>query len=575
MLHFQKKIIFVFLSVIAAMLGFIILYGYYMYFYESRGEKEYINQKIQLFLEYEKVASATSRIVLSNRISSLVEIKNEIKNIKTSYPCNDIKAIILDDMEMIINHYNLFLADIYSDNIGLQYENELYAAKALLQLTKISQYNTCKDYIQAVEEQERKNQIQQKKYLDTTHKIIHSYIDKLQNLNKYQKIDFEISQNDKNNLNKTNLGKKFINDMDNLKSNCLSYMKYKTKNNSSESTNICDKESQQKLDKIIQHSFSFMTDKKRTAKPFVEKIVKLKEQIEIKLVHIIPDYSGYTAEYIITNNSPYTIASMSLENGEYHNFRYVSRFSFYRQNADREEFSGLPPNASIKIRDKISYDIERDFAGDKLREYRKLKADKNVIIKNKKDYYNKIFVVYKNVKPTSIQLIKDESHNSKASISKEIKYIDCTTDAYLLSLDEKSLRERPSDGELTCWLVTHKNKTIKLDTYPCDLSNTECIDAANSDYLENKDIFGIDFLLKELSNDADYKKLKDEIIKQYSSLFNINHKDLTDVNFALDSQKMNIFVNNETIDIETKYNQACYEFRIKELVKDFIINYKN
>lgn len=554
-----------------------ILYGYYTYFYEPRGEKEYINQKIKLFLEYERIASVTSRIVLSNRISSLAEIKNEIENMEVSHPCNNIKAIILNNMETVINHYNLFLANAYSNNIGLQYENEVNATKSLLQMTKITQYNTCKAYIQAIETQEKESKKQQKKDRNTVQKIIRSHIDKLKKLNKYKKNDFEITKNDEEHLNKTDLGKNFIKDMKRLRNDYLAYMVYEAENNYLENTNICNQERLNELNEIIQHSLSFMTDKKRAAKPFIEKINKLKEQIDIKLVQVIPDYSGYTAEYIITNNSPYTIASMFLRNEEYQNFRYVSQFSFYRQNSDREEFSGLLPATSIKIKDEISYEREEDLAGDELREYRKLKEDKNVIIKSKKDYNNKIFVIYKNIKPTSVQLIKDEGEISKAPISKEIKYIDCIKDSYsyLSSSDEQYLRKRPSDGQLTCWLVAHKNRTINLEAYPCDLSNTECTDATNYDYLANKEIFGIDFLLKELLNDDDYRKLKDEIIKQYSRIFNIDQKDIKDVNFTLDAQKINIYVNNEEIDIETKYNQVCYKYKIEELVKDFIAAYKD
>ena len=99
-----KNISHLIIFILLLLCGF---FTYCKYFYERPEEKEFIDKKIKLFLDYEKIASATSKIVLPNRVSDLVKIKNDIDNMTVSYVCQKVKANTLANMDTVINTYNL------------------------------------------------------------------------------------------------------------------------------------------------------------------------------------------------------------------------------------------------------------------------------------------------------------------------------------------------------------------------------------------------------------------------------------------------------------------------------------
>lgn len=583
MLKLKKIILLSLIALLTIIICGSICYSYYKYFYEPAGEKEFINKKIKLFSEYEKIASVTSRIVLSNRISSLVEIKTEIANMEVSNVCDNIKDIVLGDMETVIEHYSLFLANVYDDNPLQKDINVLKTELSLSRMNEISNYRSCKTYNKDMKQKREEQKLKELNNRKKVKKIISSYLEILENEEEYTEEIFNISPSDKDILtNDKNLGMDFLDDLRKLSKDYQAAMAYKTDEIATEiDGNICSSEKQKKINNLIEQTFNFMTDGKLIAKPFSDKIEELKSQVEVKFSRVISNYNDFEVEYIITNNSPYTIASLSFQNKKYELFNYNAEFFFYRQNSDKEEFVGLPPHASIKVRDELYYFDEKDFAGDKLREYRTLKKDKNIVIENKKNYLdrNKTFIIYKDVQPATISLVKDGSTNSQAPLSKKIEYVEngeCLRDyyAYYRTLSEEYFKERPSDGGLTCWFVINKSEKIDLSLYPCDITNDKCASIASNDYSKYKDFFGNEFMLKYLLVNEDYLKLKEKIKKQYAEIFNLDFLALDeDIDVKLGS-RIKIYVGNKDIDIETLYNQKCYKQKIYDLVNDFVLKYK-
>lgn len=552
-----KNISHLIIFILLLLCGF---FTYCKYFYERPEEKEFIDKKIKLFLDYEKIASATSKIVLPNRVSDLVKIKNDIDNMTVSYVCQKVKANTLANMDTVINTYNLFLAG--ADNIDMFSEKT-----SIIQLESIMSLDTCRKYNDILKKQQKEKQEKNKQ----AEKIIKTYINNLKNKDAFENNDFEIQETDlqliKNNIP---FATEFLNDIYELKN---IYQQHTANNNVVfGNEEICTEKNKRILSNLVAEANTLLTQSTIVAIPFSKIIKDIQNKIDVKFSRLIDNYDGYEAEYIITNNSPYTIAALGIKNNQCKKFIYYEDFGFYRQNADKEEFSGLPPHSSVKVISKVKGVSEAELAGDKLREYREIKKGTNTLVKKKKDKYFDTFVIFKNVIPYKVDFTNDISETSSAPISKKINYTKCE-DVYY-SLGEEYFKERSANGDLTCLNVMNKNRTIYFENYNCGTLDTMCNNSIFTDYSKNQDIFGSDFVKKELENNKAFTTLKENIKQYYSKFFNVLQKDLSDnIDFTI-SDEFKVYLGDEKVDIMNKYNQICYKQVIRKTVDEFIFKYK-
>ena len=551
---------------------------YYTNSYESPKEKDNINKLVNEFLEIEKIAARTPRIVLPNIVKNLVQLMINIENTKTSKSCDILKESILKDTDLIITNYTNFMAEK---------ENELEANwhyYAIERLNEISKFESCKDYTNHKNriEKESNKLINEHDKLINEHKkkvkkTIFQYINKLKNKTEYSIEDIQLTKEEKELL--FVIGYDFLKDVEQLEKEFKTAQNYALKNDSTylNTEQICINENRIKINQLISEGHKFLSKENLIAKPFKELINNTINQIEVKFSKIIKEpYTEPKVEYVITNNSPYTINTLYLKNDKYNHFDFLTNFSFYRQNSDREEFSGLPPHSSIKVIVKNLFDVhESVYAGDKLRQYRELKKDPNFLItKTNFEYYgNDSFIVYKTLTPSKIHFSIDNSKLSVAPISKKIEY-STKCDYYYSLSSEEELKKYPSDGSLTCWNLKNKNKSIDLKNYQCNLEEETCSKEIADDYFKNKEIFGEQFENDYLNNNSEYISLKEKIKKEYSQIFNTTTNISTDnISIQTNNGVTNILIHEE--DIDMKYQQTCYKKTIADLINNFLSKYKD
>lgn len=120
----------------------------------------------------------------------------------------------------------------------------------------------------------------------------------------------------------------------------------------------------------------------------------------------------------------------------------------------------------------------------------------------------------------------------------------------------------------------NKNRTIYFENYNCGTLDTMCNNSIFTDYSKNQDIFGSDFVKKELENNKAFTTLKENIKQYYSKFFNVLQKDLSDnIDFTI-SDEFKVYLGDEKVDIMNKYNQICYKQVIRKTVDEFIFKYK-
>ena len=235
---------------------------------------------------------------------------------EVSNVCDNIKDIVLGDMETVIEHYSLFLANVYDDNPLQKDINVLKTELSLSRMNEIRNYRSCKTYNKDMKQKREEQKLKELNNRKKVKKIISSYLEILENEEEYTEEIFNISPSDKDILtNDKNLGMDFLDDLRKLSKDYQAAMAYKTDEIATEiDGNICSSEKQKKINNLIEQTFNFMTDGKLIAKPFSDKIEELKSQVEVKFSRVISNYNDFEVEYIITNNSPYTIASLSFQN---------------------------------------------------------------------------------------------------------------------------------------------------------------------------------------------------------------------------------------------------------------------
>lgn len=87
---------------------------------ENPKEKEYIDNSIKQFLEYNEIASVTPRLSISNILTKMTEVKLNMQKQEYSKYCRNEVDTIIKSMENIQNAYKSFIADEFVDSYNVK-----------------------------------------------------------------------------------------------------------------------------------------------------------------------------------------------------------------------------------------------------------------------------------------------------------------------------------------------------------------------------------------------------------------------------------------------------------------------